>query len=145
MSDRQSFRVVKRAKYLATGIVAILVVSAIVVLVLRSFHAGALERSTELHAKQYVATTTPKMNSDGLPVTLPGTLQGVIEATVYARSSGYVVRWTEDIGASVGKGDLLAEITAPEIDQELNQAEAARAQAASSAALAKSTAERWRA
>lgn len=143
MSDSQSTRVVKRAKYLVTGIVAILAASAVVVLVLRSFRAGALERSTELHAKQYVATTTPKMNRDGLPVTLPGTLQGVIEATVYARSSGYVVRWTKDIGASVTKGELLAEITAPEIDQQLHQAEAARAQTAASEALAKSTAERW--
>ena len=76
-------------------------------------------------------------------VTLPGTLQGFIEATVYARSSGYVVRWLKDIGAPVKKGELLAEIAAPEIDQELYQAEAARAQAAASAALAKSTAERW--
>ena len=143
MSDVQSSRVVKRAKYVATGIVAVLVVSAIVVLLLRSFHASALERATELHAKLYVATTTPKTNSDGLPVTLPGTLQGVIEATVYARSSGYVVRWTQDIGASVKKGELLAEITAPEIDQQLHQAEATQAQTAASEALAKSTAQRW--
>jgi RND family efflux transporter MFP subunit len=143
MSDTRSSLVVKRAKYVATGIVAILVASAVAVLVLRSFHAAALERSTQLHAKLYVSTTTPKLNHDGLPVRLPGTLQGVIEATMYARSSGYVVRWTKDIGASVNKGELLAEITAPEIDQQLHQAEATRAQTAASCALAKSTAERW--
>jgi RND family efflux transporter MFP subunit len=143
MSDAQSPRVVKRAKYAATAIVAVLLAGAVVVLVLRSFHARALERATELHAKQYVATTTPKANIEGLPVTLPGTLQGVIEATLYARSSGYIVRWTKDIGASVKKGDLLAEITAPEIDQQLKQAEATRAQTAASEALAKSTAVRW--
>ena len=67
----------------------------------------------------------------------------MIEATVYARSSGYVVRWTQDIGASVKKGELLAEITAPEIDQQLHQAEATQAQTAASEALAKSTAQRW--
>jgi RND family efflux transporter MFP subunit len=143
MSDVQSPKVVKRAKYAATAIVAMLLAGAIVVLVLRSFHARALERATELHAKQYVATTTPRANSEGLPVTLPGTLQGVIEATLYARSSGYIVRWTKDIGASVKKGELLAEITAPEIDQQLKQAEATRAQSAASEALAKSTAVRW--
>jgi RND family efflux transporter MFP subunit len=143
MSDAQSPRVVKRAKYAATAIVAGLLAGAVVVMVLRSFHARALERATELHAKQYVATTTPKANIEGLPVTLPGTLQGVIEATLYARSSGYIVRWTKDIGASVKKGDLLAEITAPEIDQQLKQAEATRAQTAASEALAKSTAVRW--
>jgi len=120
-----------------------LLAGAIAVLLLRSFHARALERATELHAKQYVATTTPKANSEGLPVTLPGTLQGAIEATLYARSSGYIVRWTKDIGASVKKGDLLAEIAAPEIDQQLKQAEATRAQTAAGEALAKSTAVRW--
>ncbi|HEY3659392.1 MAG TPA: efflux RND transporter periplasmic adaptor subunit [Steroidobacteraceae bacterium] len=146
MSDAMSAtspRIVKRAKYAATCIAAVLLAGAIVVLVLRGFHARALERATELHAKQYVATTSPRANSEGLPVTLPGTLQGVIESTVYARSSGYVVRWTKDIGASVKKGELLALITAPEIDQQLNQAEAAHAQSAASEALAKSTAVRW--
>jgi hypothetical protein len=76
MSDAESPKVVKRAKYAATAIAAMLLAGAIVVLVLRSFHARALERATELHAKQYVATTTPRANSEGLPVTLPGTLQG---------------------------------------------------------------------
>jgi RND family efflux transporter MFP subunit len=143
MSDAQSSRAVKRAKSLVMGIVALLLVGAVIVLVLRGFHARALESSTTLHAKQYVTTTQPKPNSEGLPVTLPGTLLGVIESTVYARSSGYVVRWTKDIGAAVKKGELLAEITAPEIDQQLNQAVAARAQTAASEALAKSTAVRW--
>jgi RND family efflux transporter MFP subunit len=143
MPDAQSPKVVRRAKFAATAIVAMLLAGAIAVLLLRSFHARALERATELHAKQYVATTTPKANSEGFPVTLPGTLQGAIEATLYARSSGYIVRWTKDIGASVKKGDLLAEIAAPEIDQQLKQAEATRAQTAAGEALAKSTAARW--
>jgi multidrug efflux pump subunit AcrA (membrane-fusion protein) len=62
---------------------------------------------------------------------------------VYARSNGYVVRWLKDIGSTVKKGELLAEIAAPEIDQELSQAVSARDQAAASAALAQSTADRW--
>jgi multidrug efflux system membrane fusion protein len=77
-----------------------------------------------------VTTITPTAGGDGQPLTLPGTLQGVIESTVYARSNGYVVRWVKDIGSSVKKGELLAEITAPEIDQELSQSVSARAQAA---------------
>jgi RND family efflux transporter MFP subunit len=78
-----------------------------------------------------------------LPLTLPGTLQGINEATVYARSNGYILRWHKDIGAQVTKGELLAEITAPEIDQEYSQAVAAQQLAASSEGLAKSTAQRW--
>jgi RND family efflux transporter MFP subunit len=143
MSEAQSPRVVRRAKYGATILIAVLLLGAVVVLVLRQVHSRELDASTELHAKQYVATTTPTTNIHGLPVTLPGTLQGVIEATVNARSSGYIVRWSKDIGAPVKKGELLAEITAPEIDQQLNQAEATRAQTAASEALAKSTATRW--
>ena len=145
MSDTENSGVLKRAKIVVGGIVGLLLVGGVIVLVLRSFQASALNRSTALHANQYVTTITPKSGGEGQPLTLPGTLLGVIESTVYARSNGYVVRWAKDIGSSVKKGELLAEITAPEIDQELSQAVSARAQAASSASLAKSTADRWQA
>lgn len=143
MNERPPSAALKRAKFVSAALVTMLVIGAIVVLVNRSFQARALEKSTAIHAVQYVATTRPVSGGGGLPVTLPGTLQGVIESTVFARSSGYVLRWTRDIGASVKKGELLAEIAAPEIDQQLLQAEAARTQTAASGALAKSTAERW--
>src|ERR1700733_12083875 len=133
----------KRAKFIVGAIVGALVIGGIIIFVVRSFQASALAASTEVHAKQYVTTVTPKAGGEGLPLTLPGTLQGINEATVYARSNGYIVRWLRDIGSSVKKGELLAEITAPEIDQELSQAVAAEQQAASSEGLAKSSAERW--
>jgi RND family efflux transporter MFP subunit len=145
MSDSEDAVVLKRAKYIVGGIVGALLIGAVIVFVLRSFQASALETSTGLHAKQYVTTITPAAGGGGQPLTLPGTLLGVIESTVYARSNGYVVRWVKDIGSAVKKGELLAELTAPEIDQELSQAVSARAQAAASASLAKSTAERWQA
>src|SRR5260221_5344765 len=125
------------------AVVVLLLLGGVTVLVNRSMQARALSNATAIHAIQYVTTTQPASGGDGVAVTLPGTLQGVIEATVYARSSGYLKRWTKDIGASVKNGELLAEIYAPEIDQQLHQAEAARAQSASSEALAKSSAERW--
>ncbi len=143
MNDVPPSPALRRARFVSVALVAMLVIGAIVVLVNRSFQARALENSTAMHAVQYVATTQPVSGGDGLPVTLPGTLQGVIESTLYARSSGYVLSWLKDIGASVKKGELLALIAAPEVDQQLRQAEAARTQAAASAALAKSTAERW--
>jgi RND family efflux transporter MFP subunit len=145
MSENENSLVLKRAKYIVGGIVGVLLAGAVIVFVLRSFQASALETSTTLHARQYVTTVAPQAGGDGQPLTLPGTLLGVIESTVYARSNGYVVRWVKDIGSSVTKGELLAEITAPEIDQELSQAISARAQAAASASLAKSTAYRWQA
>jgi RND family efflux transporter MFP subunit len=142
MSEVQP-RTVNRAKYFASAFVLALLCGGIAVLVLRSLHARELQNDVAVHAMQYVTVAVAKNNEGGLPVTLPGTLQGVTEATVYARSSGYIVRWVKDIGASVRKGDLLAEITAPEIDQQLFQAEATRAQSAASESLAKSTADRW--
>jgi RND family efflux transporter MFP subunit len=145
MSETDSTAVLRRAKFIVGGIVSVLLIGAVIVLVLRSFHAGALETSTTLHARRYVTTMTPKAGGDGQPLTLPGTLLGVIESTVYARSNGYVVRWVKDIGGTAKKGELLAEITAPEIDQELSQAISSRDQAAASASLAKSTADRWQA
>jgi RND family efflux transporter MFP subunit len=135
---------VKRAKLLIGAIMGALIIGGVIIFVLRGFQASALAAATEIHAKQYVSTTTPKMGGDGMPLTLPGTLQGINEATLYARSNGFVLRWTKDIGSSVKKGELLAEIAAPEIDQELSQAAAAQDQTASSEALAKSTAERWK-
>jgi RND family efflux transporter MFP subunit len=144
MQNSSARPAVKRAIMLISGVVACLIIGGIVIFVLRAFQSTALAASTEVHAKQYVTTVVPKSSGKGLPLTLPGTLQGINEATVYARSNGYVLRWTKDIGSSVVQGELLAEITAPEIDQELSQAIAAQQQAASSENLAKSTAQRWK-
>jgi len=94
-------------------------------------------------AVQYVKTTMPKSSAVGQDVVLPGTLQGFVQAPISARSSGYLKRWTRDIGSRVAKGELLAEIESPEIDQQLSQAVAARQQTASSLELAKSTVARW--
>jgi RND family efflux transporter MFP subunit len=143
MSDEATSNLLKRVKFAVVAFLALLLLGAVIVLVNRSMQARALADATAIHAVQYVTITQPASGGDGMAVTLPGTLQGVIESTVYARSSGYLVRWTKDIGASVKKGELLAEINAPEIDQQLHQAEAARAQSASSEALARSSAERW--
>jgi RND family efflux transporter MFP subunit len=143
MSVPETAPAVKRAKIIVAALVGILLVGAILVFVARAFQASALAAATEIHAKQYVTTITPKAGGEGMRLTLAGTLQGINEATVYARSNGYILRWLKDIGSSVKKGELLAEITAPEIDQELSQAIAAQQQAASSEALAKTSAERW--
>ena len=117
MSDEATSNLLKRVKFAVVAFLALLLLGAVIVLVNRSMQARALADATVIHAVQYVTTTQPASGGDGMAVTLPGTLQGVIESTVYARSSGYLVRWTKDIGASVKKGELLAEINAPEIDQ----------------------------
>jgi len=76
---------------------------------------------------------------------LPGTVQSFLEAPIYARTSGYVKAWYTDIGAPVKKGQLLAELDTPEIDDQLHQAEADLGTAEANGKLADSTAKRWQA
>jgi multidrug efflux pump subunit AcrA (membrane-fusion protein) len=74
---------------------------------------------------------------------LPGNTQAFTSAPIYARTSGYLKRWYVDIGAHVEKGQLLAAIDAPEIDQELQQARADLKTAQAQLELAQITADRW--
>jgi RND family efflux transporter MFP subunit len=137
--------ILKRARLAGAVAVALLLLGGAAVLLQRVVRANALTASTAALNQQFVVTTNATPAKGGQPLSLPGTLQGIIESPIYARSSGYVLRWTKDIGSRVNKGDVLAEIDTPEVDQQLSQAVAARQQAASSLELAKSSAERWEA
>jgi RND family efflux transporter MFP subunit len=84
-----------------------------------------------------------KRGSSKADMTLPATLYAMQETTIYARTNGYLKRWLVDIGDSVKAGQVLAEIEAPELDRELDQAHASRAQVKANLDLAKVTAERY--
>lgn len=103
----------------------------------------ALAAETERLAKPSVAVTTPKQEQAHEELVLPGTIQAYKESPIYARTNGYVLRWYKDIGSQVKKGELLADIDTPEVDQELLQARATRQQIQAQLGLAKSSAERW--
>jgi len=137
--------ILQRAKWTGAIVIGLLLAGAVVTMVMRSVHAHALDKATGELSTQFVTTVNASTSKSSEPLTLPGTLQGIIESPIYARASGYVLRWKVDIGARVNKGDVLAEIDTPEVDQQLSQAVAARQQAASSLELAKSSAERWEA
>jgi membrane fusion protein, multidrug efflux system len=77
-------------------------------------------------------------------VLLPGTMEALHEAALYARVSGYVRRWYADIGAPVRAGQVLADIDVPELQQSVLQARAQLAQTQSALVLARSNLERWR-
>ena len=76
-------------------------------------------------------------------IVLPGNTQAFTDSPIYARTSGYLTHWYFDIGARVKKGDLLAEIETPEIDQQLQQAQSQLETAQANYDLAQTTAERW--
>ena len=65
------------------------------------------------------------------------------ESPIFARTNGYLLRWYKDIGSKVKKGELLAAIDTPEVDQELSQARANREQIKAALGLAKISADRW--
>ena len=90
-----------------------------------------------------VVTVKPIAGPGSSNLVLPGTVQAYYEAPIYARTSGYLKAWHTDIGTTVKKGQLLAEIDTPEVDQQLRQAQADLASAQANYDLARTTHERW--
>ncbi|MET3627877.1 efflux RND transporter periplasmic adaptor subunit [Burkholderia sp. 572] len=76
-------------------------------------------------------------------LTLPGAVMPYAEASIYARTSGYIAHWSADIGTHVKAGQTLAQITAPDLDAQLRQAHADTSTAQANYDYAKSTAQRW--
>jgi RND family efflux transporter MFP subunit len=136
-------QIVRRAKILTVIVLVLLAIGAARTVISRVSNARVLDAGATERAKQYVKTTFPKAADAGQTLSLPGTLQGFVQSPIAARANGYVRRWYKDIGSHVEKGELLAEIETPEIDQQLSQAIASRQQSASSLELARTTAERW--
>jgi RND family efflux transporter MFP subunit len=138
-------QVARRTKILALIFLVLLALGAARTVVSRYFHGRSLETGTEQLAIQYVKTTVAGSPDKAQTLALPGTLQGFVQSPISARAGGYLRRWYKDIGSRVEKGELLADIDTPEIDQQLTQAIAARQQTASSLELAKSSMVRWEA
>jgi RND family efflux transporter MFP subunit len=136
-------QIVRRTRIIAVVVLVLLGAGAARTMFVRAADGKALVSGGTERAMQYVRTTSPKAPAAGQTLTLPGTLQGSVETPINARASGYLVRWTKDIGSKVNKGDLLAEIETPEIDQQLSQGIAAEQQAQSGLDLSKSTVARW--
>jgi RND family efflux transporter MFP subunit len=123
-------------------IVAVLLVGSLMVPRLRA--RAALGKETLLMAVPTVSVVHPRRAPADQEVILPANIQAYTDAPIYARTNGYLKRWHVDIGAHVVKGQLLAEIDTPEIDQQLQQTRADLATAEANARLAEITALRYR-
>lgn len=129
--------------------VALVIVAAVFLV---AFLVGTVPRLT--NAKALAAV----VNTDSVPsvevrrivraprttnIALPGTLEPLHQAAIYARTSGYVKRWNVDIGRNVRTGDVLAVIETPDLDEQLAQSRAALEQARSGLELARVEQQRW--
>ena len=90
-----------------------------------------------------VAVLSPDRNYVPQVLILPGTLRAFYSAQIYARVPGYVKSWDRDIGARVKKGELLAYIDTPELDQQIYQAKADLSASKAAQTLSETTAKRW--
>jgi len=133
----------RKSGLLALIVLTVLMVAGAFALVRRMTERGALAKETERLAIPTVGVIKPAAEPASDELVLPAQLQAYVESAIFARTNGYLLRWNKDIGSKVRKGELLAEIDTPEVDQELSQAKAAQQQTEAQLQLAKSTAERW--
>lgn len=105
--------------------------------------AKALQETTLEAAIPTVAVIQAKASEPTDTITLPGNIEGWFEAPIYARVEGYVKAWYKDYGASVKKGDVLAELNTPDLDAEYRQAIADLESERARNALAQLTAQRY--
>ena len=133
----------RRGLYIAG--VSALIVGAVVVVVgitTRKVADAKLQEWTERQAVPVVAVAAPDTRGKNTVFSLPGRLEAYTQAQMFARVSGYVKDWKADIGTPVKSGQLLAELDAPDLDQQIFQAEANLASAQANSILADATLKR---
>src|SRR5260370_11049990 len=81
-----------------------------------------INRETAQAALPAVSVVSPKQTAAADEIILPGNVQPFITSPIYSRTNGYLKKWYFDIGAHVKKGQLLAVIQTPEVDQQLKHA-----------------------
>ncbi len=132
-----------RAKIMVGAVLLVLITAGAVTLLTKKGEANALAKETDEIAVPTVAVVQPTKGPGSDELILPGNLQAFIESPIFARTNGYLLKWNRDIGSHVEKGELLATIDTPEVDQELSQARASREQIKAALGLAKISADRW--
>ncbi|MGB2669214.1 MAG: efflux RND transporter periplasmic adaptor subunit, partial [Candidatus Acidiferrum sp.] len=125
------------------GTVIVLVVLGAFTLFQRRAQYHALAEETETLAIPTVAIIHPTSEVAQEDLVLPGNLEAYVASPIYARTNGYLRKWYHDIGARVPKGELLADIDTPEVDQQLSQSRADLNTAQANANLSRITSTRY--
>jgi RND family efflux transporter MFP subunit len=125
-------------------IAAVVVLAAFIIgMVPRWRQRAAVAAETGELAVPTVTVVSPVPGKGAGALLLPAEVKPWVEASIYARASGYLKSWLVDLGARVEAGQLLAEIATPELDQELDRARHDLAQVEATLALSKATADRY--
>jgi RND family efflux transporter MFP subunit len=111
----------------------------------RSVNEAAVADATQAAAILSVNVVHPTTGSQADDLALPGNVEAFTDTPIYSRTNGYLKKWYFDIGAYVHKGQLMAEIETPEIDQQLDQSRAELERMQANADLAGVTSNRWQA
>ncbi|MEO6803096.1 MAG: efflux RND transporter periplasmic adaptor subunit [Granulicella sp.] len=134
----------KRSVVLVVIVVLIVAVVLAITGILPRMHAEKkLVEDTNSMAVPQVLAITLKQGDPAQEIVLPGNIQAFRDAPIYARTSGYLKQWFVDIGGRVKKGQLLAIIDSPEVDQQLLQGRADLATAQSNLQISQTTANRY--
>ncbi|GAA3764518.1 efflux RND transporter periplasmic adaptor subunit [Terriglobus aquaticus] len=127
---------------LAVAGVALVVVIALGLLS-RVRAASSLKTETRENAIETVSVTHPTLGARSQELRLPANTEAFIDTPIYSRTDGYLQKWFADIGATVHKGQLLAVVQTPEVDQQVEQAQAQVSTARANEQIAEVTAKRW--
>jgi RND family efflux transporter MFP subunit len=111
----------------------------------RAGQSSTVRAETAQMAVPSVSVVSPQRSAPSQEIVLPGNMQPFMSAPIYSRTNGYLKHWHADIGAHVKKGQLLAEIETPEVDQQLQQARSNLATAQANLTLAEITKNRYQA
>lgn len=128
------------------AVLAVLALIAFIVIVgvrSRSRAAGQLKKDTDTLAVPAVSVVHAERSAPQQEIVLPGNVQAFSDAPIYARTNGYLKHWYVDIGTHVKKGEILADIDTPEVDQQLQQARADLTTAEANHRIAEITAKRY--
>lgn len=134
------------ARSAIVGLALLLIVAVVIAalgIVPRIHAKKVLAADTNVHAAPDVVASVAQPGTPVLDIVLPGNIYAYTDSPIYSRTDGYLQKWYFDIGAHVHKGDLLATISTPEVDQQLMQARADLATAKTNAGIASVTANRY--
>ena len=141
--ENDEIAMTRRIRKLMIGAAIVLGCVVLVGAYTRYVQASAVREWTNDSEVPTVSVISPRAGASGQNLVLPGTLSAFYDAKIYAQVAGYVKSWNRDIGAHVKKGEVLAVIDTPELDQQITQARADLSAAVAAQKLSAVTAARW--